>query len=66
VSFDTEVLIGAGMSGLGLAVQLIRKFGVNSFEIIEKSNDVGGTWLVNTALDAVVMYQSSLSPYVLP
>lgn len=49
VSFDTEVLIGAGMSGLGLAVQLIRKFGVNSFEIIEKSNDVGGTWLLHTS-----------------
>jgi len=66
VSFDTEVLIGAGMSGLGLAIQLIRKFGVNSFEIIEKSNDVGGTWLVNTTRDAAVMYQSSMSPYVLP
>lgn len=36
------------MSGLGLAVQLIRKFGVDSFEIIEKSNDFGGTWLANT------------------
>ena len=49
MSFDTEVLItGAGMSGLGMAVQLIRKFGVNSFQIIEESNDVGGTWLANT------------------
>ena len=49
MSFDTEVLIiGAGMLGLGLAVQLIRKFEVNSFEIIEKSNDVRGTWLANT------------------
>ena len=51
MSFDTEVLIiGAGMLGLGLAVQLIRKFGVNSFEIIEKPNDVRGTWLANTYL----------------
>lgn len=49
MSFDTEVLIiGAGMSGLGLAVQLIRKFGVRNFELVEKSNDVGGTWLANT------------------
>ena len=49
MSFDTEVLIiGAGMSGLGLAVQLIRKFGVRDFELVEKSNDVGGTWLQNT------------------
>ena len=49
MSFDTEVLIiGAGMSGLGLAVQLIRKFGVRDFELVEKSDDVGGTWLQNT------------------
>src|SRR6266568_3133152 len=49
MSFDTEVLIiGAGMSGLGLAVQPIRKFGVNGFRMIGKSNDVGGTWLANT------------------
>ncbi|KAH7405951.1 hypothetical protein DE146DRAFT_779382, partial [Phaeosphaeria sp. MPI-PUGE-AT-0046c] len=49
MSFDTEVLIiGAGMSGLGLAVQIIRKFGVRNFELIEKSEDVGGTWLANT------------------
>jgi cation diffusion facilitator CzcD-associated flavoprotein CzcO len=49
MSFDTEVLIiGAGMSGLGLAVQIVRQFGIRNFELIEKSNDVGGTWLANT------------------
>jgi cation diffusion facilitator CzcD-associated flavoprotein CzcO len=49
MSFDTEVLIiGAGMSGLGLAVQIIRKYGLRNFELIEKSEDVGGTWLANT------------------
>lgn len=36
------------MSGLGLATQLIRLYGVRNFELIEKSNDVGGTWLANT------------------
>lgn len=46
---DTDVLIiGAGMSGLGLAVQLIRNYGYRDFEIVEKVADVGGTWLVNT------------------
>ncbi|KAK0944990.1 hypothetical protein LTR29_003582 [Friedmanniomyces endolithicus] len=45
---DTHVLIiGAGMSGLGLAVQLLRHGYTNSFELIEKETDVGGTWLVN-------------------
>lgn len=49
MSFDTEVLIiGAGMSGLGLAVQIVRQFGIKNFELIEKSDDVGGTWLANT------------------
>ncbi|RMZ72301.1 monooxygenase [Pyrenophora seminiperda CCB06] len=49
MSFDTEVLIiGAGMSGLGLAVQIIRNYGIRNFELIEKSDDVGGTWLANT------------------
>jgi len=36
------------MSGLGLAVQLIRQYGHRNFQIVEKVEDVGGTWLVNT------------------
>lgn len=49
MSIDHEIIIiGAGMSGLGLAVQIVRKYGIRNFHIIEKSNDVGGTWLVNT------------------
>ena len=49
MSIDTDVLIiGAGPSGLGTGIQLIRKLGHRNFTIIEKSNDVGGTWLANT------------------
>ncbi|KAF2131991.1 cyclohexanone 1,2-monooxygenase [Dothidotthia symphoricarpi CBS 119687] len=49
MSFDTEVLIiGAGCSGLGLAIQIIRQYGIRNFELVEKSNDVGGTWLANS------------------
>lgn len=36
------------MSGLGLAVQIVRNFGIRNFELVEKSEDVGGTWLANT------------------
>ena len=40
------VIIGAGMSGI-LAAYRLQQAGV-SFEIIEKNDDVGGTWLENT------------------
>lgn len=46
---DTDVLIiGAGMSGLGLAVQLVRIFGTRNFELVEKTDRIGGTWHVNS------------------
>lgn len=49
MSIDTDMLIiGAGMSGMGLAIQMIRKYTLRTFEIYEKAGDVGGTWLVNT------------------
>ncbi|KAI9839117.1 MAG: hypothetical protein M1819_003110 [Sarea resinae] len=49
MSLDTDILIiGAGMSGIGLAVQLIRNYGLRDFEIVEKTEDIGGTWWMNT------------------
>ncbi|KAL6901081.1 hypothetical protein GGI43DRAFT_403989 [Trichoderma evansii] len=46
---NTDVLIiGAGMSGIGFAVQLVRQFGTRNFKIIEKSDNIGGTWWVNS------------------
>jgi cation diffusion facilitator CzcD-associated flavoprotein CzcO len=45
---DVDVLIvGAGFSGLGLAVRL-KQAGRNNFLIIEKGDEVGGTWRDNT------------------
>ena len=40
-------IIGAGFSGLGLAVRL-REQGVEDFVILERNADVGGTWWANT------------------
>lgn len=45
MTHDVDVLvIGAGMSGIGLAIQLIRQYKTRSFELIDKSESVAGTW----------------------
>ncbi len=41
------VVVGAGISGLCLAMRL-KRAGIDSFTILEKSDDVGGTWLDNS------------------
>ncbi|KAI0429078.1 putative monooxygenase [Xylaria sp. FL1042] len=70
MDLDTDIIIvGAGMSGLGFAVQLVRQYGHRNFEIIEKSNHIGGTWWANSypgcGVDVVGHYYSysfSLNP----
>ena len=39
-------ILGAGMGGLGMAATL-RRAGIDSFTILEKGSDVGGTWRDN-------------------
>ena len=39
-------ILGAGMSGLCMAMQL-RKKGIDDFVILEKAAGVGGTWREN-------------------
>ncbi|GAD97270.1 conserved hypothetical protein [Paecilomyces variotii No. 5] len=49
MSLDTEILIiGAGMSGVGFAIQLQKQYPQARYEIIEKADGLGGTWWVNT------------------
>ncbi|MHB1519193.1 MAG: flavin-containing monooxygenase [Acidimicrobiales bacterium] len=40
------VIVGGGLSGLGMAIQLCRS-GLTSFTIVERSTVVGGTWRDN-------------------
>ena len=45
---DVEaVIIGSGFAGLGMAVRLLRD-GVNDFVVLERADEVGGTWRDNT------------------
>jgi len=41
------VIVGAGFSGLGMAIQLKRN-GFNDFLVLERGEDVGGVWRENT------------------
>lgn len=41
---DKIVIIGAGMGGIAMAVQLKRLLKHQNFELFEKSEDIGGTW----------------------
>lgn len=47
---DTDfpiAIIGAGFSGIGAAIQLL-KAGIESFTIFERASEIGGTWRDNT------------------
>lgn len=60
---DTEVIIiGSGFSGLGLAVKLARS-GKRDFLVLERGDDVGGTWRDNTYPGAACDIQSHLYSY---
>ena len=41
------IILGAGMSGLCMAIKLLEA-GIDDILILEKSGDVGGTWNDNT------------------
>jgi cation diffusion facilitator CzcD-associated flavoprotein CzcO len=43
----TVAIIGAGMSGICMAVKL-QGAGIDTFTIFEKADEVGGTWRDNT------------------
>lgn len=69
IGSDTQhevVILGAGMSGLGMATKLQRA-GMHDFVIIEKQPGLGGTWWDNTCPGAHVdvpspVYSFSFAP----
>lgn len=46
IDYET-VIIGSGLSGLGAGIRLLKE-GLGDFVILEKADDVGGTWRDNT------------------
>ena len=40
-------ILGAGLAGIGMAIRL-RQQAIEDFVIIEREDDLGGTWYVNT------------------
>jgi cation diffusion facilitator CzcD-associated flavoprotein CzcO len=55
-------IIGSGFTGLGMGVRL-RQAGVEDFEILERSHDIGGTWRDNSYPGCAVDVQSHLYSY---
>ncbi|OAN39325.1 flavin-containing monooxygenase [Mycolicibacterium iranicum] len=43
--FDA-VIVGAGFAGIGAAIQL-KRMGIENFVILDREDDLGGTWYVN-------------------
>lgn len=60
---DARVLVlGTGFSGLGMAIAL-KKAGIEDFMVLEKAQDVGGTWRENTYPGAACDVPSHLYCY---
>lgn len=55
-------IVGAGVSGLGMGIQLL-KAGETNFKIFDKGHDVGGTWRDNTYPGCGCDVKSSLYSY---
>lgn len=56
------LIIGAGFAGLGMAIRL-QQAGIANFAILERSNEVGGTWRDNQYPGAACDIPSNLYSY---
>ena len=55
-------IIGGGFTGLGMGIRF-RQAGIEDFEILERSSDIGGTWRDNSYPGCAVDVQSHLYSY---
>src|SRR5690242_19830508 len=56
------LIVGSGFSGLGLAIRLSQQ-GRDDYLVLERGNDVGGTWRDNTYPGAACDVPSQLYSY---
>jgi len=56
------VIVGTGFSGIAMGI-LLKRAGIDSFTILEKADDVGGTWRENTYPGAACDVPSHLYCY---
>lgn len=56
------IIVGSGFSGISMAISL-KKRGIHSFVILEKEEDIGGTWRDNTYPGAQCDVPSALYSY---
>jgi cation diffusion facilitator CzcD-associated flavoprotein CzcO len=56
------LVIGAGCSGIGAAIRL-RRAGIDDFVVLEKADDLGGTWRENTYPGCACDVPSALYSY---
>ena len=55
-------IVGGGLTGIGMAIRL-KQAGIHDFEILERAEDVGGTWRQNSYPGCAVDVQSHLYSY---
>ncbi len=58
----TVLIVGAGFAGLGTAIRLLQQ-GIDNFVVLERADEVGGTWRDNTYPGAACDIPSLLYSY---
>ncbi|MGP0029747.1 MAG: flavin-containing monooxygenase [Acidimicrobiales bacterium] len=56
------IVVGAGFSGIGMAIRM-RQMGIDDFVVLDRGNDLGGTWRDNAYPGAACDVPSNLYSY---
>ena len=59
---NSVIVVGAGFSGVGMAIRM-RQMGIDDFVVLDRGNDLGGTWRDNSYPGAACDVPSNLYSY---